>query len=78
MSLTTRQKLEKWAEDWCRNDEVPEYAMDLFLDAAEKALKVMPGAKSESLGDYSVSYGDKSALESAAKEYLIEYRVMFP
>ena len=73
----SRKNLEKWAADWANNDDIPDHAIDLFLDAAEAAIKAAPGAKSESLGDYSVSYGNKAALESAAESYLTKYRRIY-
>jgi len=74
--MTDREKLEAWAKDWANNDEIPDHAMDLFLDAAEKAIAYTPGIQSESLGDYSVSVqGDiPSALDSVARSYLRPYR----
>ena len=72
MSTTNRDRLEAWAEDWANND-IPEHAMDLFLDAAEKALDANPAVASESLGDYSVSTREQ-ALRVAASEYLLPYK----
>jgi len=70
-----REDLKKWAYDWANNDDIPEHAMNLFLDAAEEAIKVQPGVTSESLGDHSISYGDfNSILDATAKSYLLPYR----
>ena len=70
-----RENLKKWAYDWANNDEIPDYAMSLFLDAAEQAVKVQPGVTSESLGDHSISYGDfNSILDATARSYLLPYR----
>ena len=74
----SRENLEKWAADWANNDDIPDHAMSLFLDAAEALQKTSnPAAKSESLADYSVSYGNKSALESVAESYLTKYRRIY-
>ena len=71
-----REKLRIWAQDWANNDSIPEASMDLFLDAAERAILIQPGVTSESLGDHSISYNGnfKSVLEAAALSTLKVYR----
>lgn len=73
---TTRENLEEWAYDWANNEDIPQHAMDLFLDEAEKALNTDPGIASESLGDHSVSYHDQ-VLTRVALQYLVKYRQMY-
>ncbi len=71
-----RAKLKLWAYDWANNQQIPQTSMDLFLDAAEEAIKIQPGVTSESLGDHSIGYNSAtvSVLESTALAYLRPYR----
>ena len=78
-----REKLRIWAQEWAHNNDIPEAVMDLFLDAAEIAVKVQPGVTGERLGDHSISYAGAagilgrnamSPLDAAAYLYLKPYR----
>jgi len=65
-----RDNLRAWAKRWTNNEDIPDEDMELFLDAAEEALKANPALQSESLGDWSASYREKAPLLAAARCFL--------
>ena len=73
-----RQKLTEWAVGWSNNDDVRDVPeLDLFLDQATTRIN-NDGKTSESLGDYSVSYGTASenSLPAIAERFLGRYRCL--
>ena len=68
-----RLHLIEWAVGWTNNEDIRDTSeLTLFIERA-MSHDERDGKKSESLGDYSVTY-EESALNTYAMQYLKKYR----